>query len=59
MWKIYDELIDAVPEDLRVSECCVGLGWTTLINKTLPRLLELSRNSKVPVKTCVPLLMKV
>ena len=27
MWKLYDELIAAVPEDARVSECLAGLSW--------------------------------
>ena len=28
MWKIYDELIESVPEDLLVTEYMVGLHWT-------------------------------
>ena len=28
MWKIYDELIDLIPEDLFVLDCMVGLHWT-------------------------------
>lgn len=27
MWKLYDELIAAVPEDAVVSECLTGLSW--------------------------------
>lgn len=27
-WKIYDDLIDKMPEDLRVIDCLVGLHWT-------------------------------
>jgi uncharacterized protein (DUF4213/DUF364 family) len=27
MWKLYDDLIAAVPEDARVSECLAGLSW--------------------------------
>lgn len=27
MWKLYDDLIDAVPEDAVVSECLAGLSW--------------------------------
>ena len=34
MWKIYDELIDAVPNDLKVSDCCVGINWTLVKSKT-------------------------
>jgi len=30
MWEIYDELIAAVPPDLRVSDCLVGLHWTLI-----------------------------
>ncbi|MBP1762805.1 MAG: hypothetical protein H6Q64_2347 [Firmicutes bacterium] len=28
MWEIYDELIDAIPEDLTVTEYMIGLHWT-------------------------------
>lgn len=28
MWKIYDDLINAIPEELTVKECLVGLHWT-------------------------------
>lgn len=28
MWKIYDELIDLIAEDLSVVDCVVGLHWT-------------------------------
>ncbi|BCV21592.1 DUF364 domain-containing protein [Moorella sp. Hama-1] len=27
MWEVYDELIAAVPPDLQVEECIVGLNW--------------------------------
>ncbi|MEQ8174854.1 MAG: DUF364 domain-containing protein [Syntrophomonadaceae bacterium] len=27
-WKIYDDLIDKIPGDLRVIDCLVGLHWT-------------------------------
>ena len=30
MWEIYDELIAAVPPDLQVSECLIGLHWTLI-----------------------------
>lgn len=30
MWKIYDELIDLIPEDLTVLDCMVGLHWTLI-----------------------------
>ncbi len=30
MWKIYDELIDLIPEDLLVLDCMVGLHWTLI-----------------------------
>jgi len=30
MWKIYDELIDAVSPDLRVAECLMGIHWTLI-----------------------------
>jgi len=34
MWKIYNELIEAVPKDLKVSDCCVGINWTLVKSKT-------------------------
>jgi len=30
MWEIYDELIAAVPSDLRIIECLMGLHWTLI-----------------------------
>lgn len=33
MWEIYDELIDAVPKDLKVSDCCIGLNWILVKSK--------------------------
>ena len=30
MWKIYDELIAAVPEGHRVTDCLIGLHWTLI-----------------------------
>ena len=30
MWRIYDELIEEVPKDLRVKECIIGLHWTLI-----------------------------
>lgn len=34
MWEIYDELIESVPNDLKVSDCCVGLNWILVKSKT-------------------------
>ncbi|WP_347488443.1 DUF364 domain-containing protein [Desulfoscipio sp. XC116] len=34
MWKIYDELIESVPRDLVVNDCCVGLNWTLVKSRT-------------------------
>ncbi|MBC3886827.1 hypothetical protein GH810_00655 [Acetobacterium paludosum] len=28
MWQIYDDLINAIPEDLTVLECMLGVSWT-------------------------------
>lgn len=30
MWEIYDELIAAVPPDIKISECLIGLHWTLI-----------------------------
>jgi uncharacterized protein len=30
MWEIYDELIAAIPADLQVSDCLIGLHWTLI-----------------------------
>ena len=27
MWKLYDQLISAVPHDLEVADCLAGLHW--------------------------------
>jgi uncharacterized protein len=35
MWKLYDELIETVPSDLRVTECMVGLHWTMIRSEAL------------------------
>lgn len=33
MWRIYDELIASVPDDLKVSECILGLHWTLISSR--------------------------
>jgi uncharacterized protein (DUF4213/DUF364 family) len=33
MWKLYDELISAVPDDCVVSECLAGLSWFLVRSK--------------------------
>ncbi len=30
MWEIYDELIAAVPPDIKIGECLIGLHWTLI-----------------------------
>lgn len=30
MWKIYDELIETVPPELRVADCLIGMHWTLI-----------------------------
>ncbi len=30
MWELYDDLINAVPDDLTVQDCLVGLHWTLI-----------------------------
>lgn len=35
MWEIYDDLIAAVPPDLTVEECLVGLHWTLVRSRTV------------------------
>jgi uncharacterized protein len=35
MWEIYDELIAAVPSDLQVDECMVGLHWTLIRSRAI------------------------
>lgn len=34
MWEIYDDLIAAVPADLKVRDCCVGLNWILVKSET-------------------------
>lgn len=33
MWDLYDELIDAVPSDLRVKDYMIGLHWTVVTSE--------------------------
>ena len=35
MWEIYDELIAAVPPDIIIGECLIGLHWTLIRSKGL------------------------
>jgi uncharacterized protein (DUF4213/DUF364 family) len=35
MWEIYDELIETVPPDLKVSECLMGLHWTLVRSRAV------------------------
>jgi uncharacterized protein len=35
MWEIYDELIEAVPPDLHVSDCLIGLHWTLIKSESV------------------------
>jgi uncharacterized protein (DUF4213/DUF364 family) len=35
MWEIYDELIAAVPPDLQVRECLVGMHWTLIRSRAV------------------------
>jgi uncharacterized protein len=35
MWEIYDELIAAVPSDLQVGECLLGLHWVLIRSQTV------------------------
>ncbi len=34
MWKIYDELLAAIPPELKVEDCVIGLSWTLVRSKT-------------------------
>jgi len=35
MWTFYDDLIAAVPADLRVADCVIGLHWTLVRSRTV------------------------
>ena len=35
MWKIYDELIEAIPPDLKVTDCLIGLHWTLIRSEAI------------------------
>jgi uncharacterized protein (DUF4213/DUF364 family) len=35
MWEIYDELINAVPEDLKVAGCLIGIHWTLVRSRAI------------------------
>jgi uncharacterized protein len=30
MWEIYDELIESIPQNLKVADCLIGLHWTLI-----------------------------
>jgi uncharacterized protein (DUF4213/DUF364 family) len=34
LWEIYDELIAAMPDDLTVSECMIGMFWTIVRSRS-------------------------
>ncbi len=46
MWKMYDELIESVPEDLSVKEYMVGLHWTIVCTENGIGLAKTVRGGK-------------
>lgn len=53
MWKLFDELIELVPADLKVEDCLVGYNWTLVkslttgiaLTETSPRGQSMSLNN--------------
>jgi hypothetical protein len=46
MWQIYDELISAVPSDLRVSNCLIGMHWTLVHSRATGMALTPSERNR-------------
>jgi|WetSurMetagenome_2_1015567.scaffolds.fasta_scaffold07140_2 uncharacterized protein len=46
MWTIYDELISAVPDNLRVQECLVGMHWTLIRSNAIGMALTPSADRR-------------
>ena len=51
MWEIYDSLIAAVPSDLRVTDCLVGINWILVRSKTTGLAMTM-QNGLGSVKNC-------
>jgi uncharacterized protein (DUF4213/DUF364 family) len=59
MWEIYDSLIAAVPSELRVTDCLVGISWILVRSEATGMALTM-QNGMGPVKNCGSLVgMKV
>jgi hypothetical protein len=35
MWQLYDELIAAVPADIQIGECIIGMHWTLIRSRAM------------------------
>ncbi|WP_368293300.1 DUF364 domain-containing protein [Dehalobacter sp. TBBPA1] len=57
MWKIYDELIAAVPSELRVTDCMVGINWI-LVRSLTTGIAMTMENGMGAVKDCGSLVGK-
>lgn len=51
MWELYDELIAAVPEDLTVKDCIMGVSWTLVRSRTIGTSMTIE-NGMGAVKNC-------
>lgn len=51
VWRIYDELIASIPEDLRVTDCLVGVNWTLVRSRTTGTAMTM-KNGMGAVKGC-------
>jgi len=50
VWKLYDELIAAVPEDAVVTQCVAGLSWF-LVRSIGTGVAMCPREMDVPIRT--------
>lgn len=47
MWKLYDELLDAIPDDIYVRECQVGINWTMVRSQATGMAMTIRTNQPI------------
>jgi hypothetical protein len=51
MWDIYDSLIAAVPQELRVTDCLAGISWIMVRSEATGMAMTMA-NGMEPVRNC-------
>lgn len=51
MWKLYDELISAIPDDITIKDCVLGVNWTMVrsIGTGLAMTPPTERRTTIPI----------